>query len=90
MASHDCVSDFLVSKSITGGVSSSPSIIMGVTSFLLVLSGHFSNMSCGTKGLVVPCIAGTFTPLALFWDLVCKKMCLLNSSGNFVLVFLSY
>ena len=74
MLSHDCVlNSDLVSKSITGGVSSSLSIIMGVTSFLLVLTGCFSSMSCGTKCFVALCTAGTFTPLALIWDLVCTK-----------------
>ena len=64
VASHDCVSNSgLVSKSISSGVSSSSSlIIIGVTSFLLVLTGCFSSMSYGTKGFVVTCSVGTFTP----------------------------
>ena len=82
VASCNYVSSFgLVSKSITIGVSSS-SIIIGAASFLLVLTGHLSGMSCGTKGFVAPCTAGTFTPLALICDLVCTKMCLLHNSGN--------
>ena len=62
----------LVSKSITIAVSSS-SIIIGFISLLIVLTGCFSGIPCGTKGFVVPCTAGTLTPLALIWDLVYTK-----------------
>ena len=47
VASGDCVLSFgLVSKSITIGVSSSSLIIIGVASFLLVLTGCYWDLVC--------------------------------------------